>query len=401
MVAALASGTSEIRGALDADDTAAMIDCVRQLSAIVERDPTSGNLSVTGVGGHPDPGLQATPGRPVHLGARLSGTTSRFMLAACALGVGPFIVDGLAPLRARPMGGSIAALRQLAVTVDDSGGGLPITVSGGPARGGQVSVEGSESSQFLSGLAMAGPCMAEGLTLVVDGALVSRPYVDMTVAVMRHFGANVSVDGNEIIVAPGGYTATSFDVEPDASAASYFLAAAALCGGTVRVDGLGRNSLQGDVRFAEVLGRMGASVEVADGHVSVTGPAHGRLRGVVADLSAISDTAPTLGVVAAFASSATEVTGVGFIRHKETDRIAAVVTELQRLGVQARATADGFVIEPGPLRPAAVRTYDDHRMAMAFAVAGLASPGVVIVEPGCVDKTYPGFFADLDALRRR
>lgn len=400
VVASLAPGTSTLHGVLDADDTAAMIDCVEALGATVEGvgDHT---VTVGGVGGRPAAG--GGSGVTV-LEARLSGTTARFMLAVCALGQGPFTVDGLPPLRARPMDAGIEALRHLGVTVDASGAAgnqLPVTVSGGPVTGGVLRVDGSVSSQFLSGLAMAGVCMPDGLDLVVPGTLVSGPYVHMTAAVMTAFGASVEVHDGGMTVGGGGYQPQSYVVEPDASAASYFLAAAAVCGGTVTIRGLGASSLQGDVGFAGVLRQMGASVSVGANHVELTRDPGVPLRGITVDLSDLSDTAPTLAAVAVFADGPTEVTGVGFIRHKETDRIAAVVTELGRLGVRAEATGDGFIVYPGAITPAAVRTYDDHRMAMAFSVVGLGARGVTIVDPQCVAKTYPGFFGDLDRLRHR
>lgn len=400
VVAALAAGTSTLHGILDADDTAAMIDCVSALGATVTRvgDTT---VSVDGVGGQ----LRTSGAmEPVVLPARLSGTTARFMMAVCALGEGRYTIDGFAPLRARPMEAGIGALRSLGARVDASGpvaNQLPVTVSGGPVAGGELQVDASVSSQFLSGLAMAGVCMPDGLTLVVPGAMVSGPYVHMTASVMEAFGASVEIHDAGVAVAGGGYRPQMYEVEPDASAASYFFAAAAVCGGTVRVGGLGTSSLQGDVGFARVLGRMGVSVTVGVDHVELTRHPDVPLRGITADLSAISDTAPTLAAVAVFADGPTEVTGVGFIRHKETDRIAAVVTELGRLGVRAEATDDGFIVYPGPIEPAAVRTYDDHRMAMAFSVVGLGARGVTIVDPQCVNKTYPRFFDDLDRLRHR
>ena len=413
MIAALASGTSALYGVLESDDTAAMAECIAALGADVGLDPSSGLATVQGVNGR-TAATDATS--PVELPARLSGTTARFVLAACALGPGPYVVDGLGPLRARPMGGSISALRQLGATVVATDGGLPTEVSGGPVRGGAVTISGGASSQFVSGLAMAGACMPDGLTLTVPGDLVSLPYVTMTMAVMEAFGASSvmeaisgdtpptdgdDVGGWSLRVAPGGYRARRFDIESDASAASYFLAAAAVCGGTVRVEGVGRDSLQGDIRFASVLESMGAIVRWGSDWVELTGPDSGGLRGVTVDMGDISDTAPTMAAVAIFADGPTEVTGVGFIRHKETDRIAAVVTELHRMGIAATETPDGFIVHPGTPSPSAVRTYDDHRMAMAFSVVGLAAGGIQIVDPECVDKTYPGFFRDLDGLRRQ
>lgn len=418
MIAALASGTSALHGVLESDDTAAMAECIAALGADVGLDPSSGLATVQGVNGRTAGAddLGADGSSPVELPARLSGTTARFVLAACALGPGPYVVHGLEPLRARPMGGSITALRQLGATVVATDGGLPAEVAGGPVRGGAVTISGDASSQFVSGLAMAGACMPDGLTLTVPGDLVSLPYVTMTMAVMEAFGASAVMEaisddvppsdggvvgGWSLRVAPGGYRACRFDIESDASAASYFLAAAAVCGGTVRVEGVGRDSLQGDIRFASVLESMGAIVRWGSDWVELTGPDSGGLRGVTVDMGEISDTAPTMAAVAIFADGPTEVTGVGFIRHKETDRIAAVVTELHRMGIAATETPDGFIVQPGIPSPSAVRTYDDHRMAMAFSVVGLAADGIQIVDPECVNKTYPGFFRDLDGLRRQ
>jgi 3-phosphoshikimate 1-carboxyvinyltransferase len=399
MVAALARGTSHLSGVLDADDTAAMTDCLRLLGAQIDLDPGSATMVVTGMSGTP---RAPRAGEDLVLPSRLSGTTSRFLLAACALGAGPYTVDGLPPLRVRPMGDGLEALRALGVSVTDADGHLPATIAGPPARGGQIKVAGAASSQFLSGLAMAGACMPDGLRVTVPGPLVSEPYVTMTTAVIGAFGGSAewrgdSAGGGTLEVAPGGYDGAEFAVEPDASTASYFLAAAAICGGRVRVAGLTKASLQGDVVFAEVLERMGATLTWHSDGVEVRSTGH--LRGISVDLSDLSDTAPTLAAVAVFADGPTEVTGVGFIRHKETDRIGAVVTELQRLGVQAQATDDGFIVHPGPVHPASVATYDDHRMAMAFSLIGLRVPGVRILDPQCVAKTFPGFFRSLTTLR--
>jgi 3-phosphoshikimate 1-carboxyvinyltransferase len=408
LLAALASGTSTLHGLLESDDTAAMAGCVMALGADVRLDPASGLATVVGLDGRPG---GAAMDEPVALNARLSGTTARFVLAACSLGAGPYTVDGAVPLRARPMGDSIGTLGQLGATVSDTGGGLPVTVSGGPVAGGAVTVHGEVSSQFLSGLLMAGACMPDGLTVSLTGEVVSFPYVTMTMAVMESFGATTEMtevadrDGigfsRVLRVEPGGYVARSFDVEADASAASYFLAAAAVCGGTVRITGVGRDSLQGDIRFADVLASMGATVRWGSDWVELTGPGPQGLRGMTVDMRDISDTAPTLAAVAVFADGPTEITGVGFIRRKETDRIASVVTELHRMGIDATETADGLIVYPGAPQPSAVRTYDDHRMAMSFAVVGLVADGISIVDPGCVAKTYPCFFDDLDSLRRQ
>ena len=257
---------------------------------------------------------------------------------------------------------------------------------------------GDVSSQYLSGLLLSGPCMTEALEVAVTTRLVSRPYVDLTVAVMEAFGATVDVVDDALIrVAPTGYRGSDYRVEPDASAASYFFAAAAISGGRVRVDGLGCDSAQGDLAFVDVLGRMGAIVTQGPDWTEVRGS--GTLHGLTLDMSDMSDTAQTLAAVAPFADGPTTVTGIGFIRGKETDRIAAVVRELRRAGIEANEDADGFTVVPGSPRPASIRTYDDHRMAMSFALLGLRAAGIRIEDPSCVAKTFPGYFEELDRLR--
>jgi 3-phosphoshikimate 1-carboxyvinyltransferase len=232
--------------------------------------------------------------------------------------------------------------------------------------------------------------------------LVGRPFVDMTIAVMAAFGADVAVSDEAarpvFAVPEGRYRATGYRIEPDASAASYFLAAAAICGGRVTVAGLGAASLQGDARFADVLAAMGAGVERSADATTVVGPPHLRGLGEI-DLSAMPDMAQTLAAAAVFADVPTRVRGIGFIRGHETDRIAATVRELRRCGVDAREEPDGFVVHPGVPLPARVRTYDDHRMAMSFALLGLRVPGIEIEDPGCVAKTFPGYWDTLDGLR--
>lgn len=389
--AGLAAGESALRGALRADDVLAMVEGLEALGVVVtERDD---ELVVAGCHGRP-------PAELAVVDARLSGTTSRFLLPVAALGVGTVRVDGAPPLRARPMGPSIDALRALGATLVDAGapGHLPVDVRDGPVAGGEIEVSGDASSQFLSGLLLAAPAMRTGLTVRVTGALVSQPYVDMTLAVMAAFGVEVHrPDERTWRVAPQTYAGRPYSIEPDASAASYPFALAALTGGRVTVEGLGTASLQGDLAFVELLARMGAEVRQTATSTTVTGT--GALHGIDADMSDISDTAQTLAVVAAFADGPTRVSGIGFIRGKETDRIRAVVTELNRAGIAAAEEPDGFVVRPGPVRPATIETYDDHRMAMAFSLLGARSPGIRIADPGCVAKTFPGYWAMLDGLR--
>jgi 3-phosphoshikimate 1-carboxyvinyltransferase len=389
VAAALAAGRSTVRGALVADDTEAMVDCLRRLGLEIRTDGDT--VTVDGTGGR-------IPATEAQLDVRQSGTTARFMAPMVALGHGRYRLDGAPRMRERPMADLVHALRSLGADV--SGDRLPFTIQASGLAGGRVLVAADASSQFASGLLLAAPAMVDGLRLGLGSAPVSRPYLDLTVDVMRAFGATVTNDDDRMFtVAPGGYEPAEFTVEPDASAASYFFAAAAICGGTVHVPGLGRRSRQGDLAFVDVLARMGASVEQTDDSTTVT--VAGPLHGLEVDMSDLSDTASTLAVVAAFASTPTRVTGIGFIRAKESDRVGGVVRELRRLGVDADEEADGFVVRPGSFRPARVHTYDDHRMAMSFALVGLRVPGVEIEDPGCVRKTFPDFFRALARLTVR
>ena len=397
VVAALAAGRSRLSGVLFSDDTEAMITALVACGHQLEID--EGACTIDVLGRH----AVAASTEPVRIDARQSGTSARFLAPFLALDAGhDYVLDGSAQLRARPMGPGLDALVQLgaAVRAVADGGHLPVAISGKHLEGGTVSLPGDVSSQFVSGLLMAGPCMRAGLRIELTTDLVSRPYLDLTVAVMHAFGAQVRTEGDRAFVArPGRYVGHDYLVEPDASAASYLFAAAAICGGRVRIAGLGRNTVQGDLQFVDVLEQMGATVVRLDDATEVIGGAP--LRGVDVDLADFSDTAQTLAAVAVFATSPTRVRGIGFIRNKETDRIGAVVTELNRCGIRAIEEPDGFVIHPGTPQPAVIQTYDDHRMAMSFALLGLRAPGIAIADPGCVAKTFPGYWDALDALRPR
>jgi 3-phosphoshikimate 1-carboxyvinyltransferase len=395
--AALAAGPSTLEGALRADDTEAMVGCLAGLGVSVESDWAAGRVTVDGAGGR-------FPAGDATLDARMSGTTARFVAPLLALGQGRRRLTGHPQLLARPMGPIVAALRSLGAQITATGedGRLPVAVDAtGGLRGGRVELPGHVSSQFLSGLLLAAPAMDVGLTVVMTSPLVSRPYVALTMSTMAAFDVDVGAgdDPPTFTAGPGRYRACDHRIEPDATAASYFFAAAAICGGRVRVPGLGSTSRQGDLAFADLLGRMGAEVAQTADWTEVRGT--DRLEGIEVDLADLSDTAPTLAVVAACASSPTTVTGVGFIRAKESDRIGAPVTELRRCGVDAEEQPDGFVVRPDPssLHGARIETYDDHRMAMSFAVLGLRVPGMSIADPECVAKTFPDFFEVLDGLR--
>jgi 3-phosphoshikimate 1-carboxyvinyltransferase len=388
--AALAPGTSGLEGALFADDTIAMVGSLLSLGLAVWADPAGRTITVMNPDGEIPPG-------PADLDVGMSGTTSRFLLPVLCLGQGVYRMDGSNQLRNRPIAELVSKLRALGAHIE--GESLPLTVHGGGLTGGSVVVQGSVSSQYLSGLLMAAPRTKSGLYLRVAGELVSRPYVDLTINTMEQFGVHVDAHPlyREFTVPATPYRATTIQIEPDASAASYFFAAAAITAGRVRVNGLGTETTQGDLRFVHLLEQMGAEVTMTETSTEVRGT--GALRGVTVDMRDISDTAQTLAIVATFADSPTTITGIGFIRRKETDRIGAVVTELSRRGIRAEETPDGMIIYPGTARPGVVTTYEDHRMAMSFALLGLIHPGIQIRDPECVGKTFPDFFDVLDTLR--
>lgn len=415
----------ELRGALRSEDTEVMIEALRALGfRVVTAWPESVVLVSS-------PSAEAIiPARRADLFVANSGTTMRFLTAMVSLGHGRFRLDGVPRMRERPIEDLLAALRQLGVNAysEAHNGCPPVIVEACGLNGGKVRIKGDVSSQFLSGLLLAAPFANGPVTVTVEGPLVSWPYVAMTLQMLRQWGLHGSYhsegtcddfDGRSAVQGParGGHAsqgvcfhipqgqaaATSrsalptYDIEPDASAASYFFAAAAITGGSVTVLGLPQNSLQGDVFFVDVLEQMGCRVERQPSGITVHG---GPLRGLDVDMNDISDTVMTLGAVALFADGPTTIRNVAHIRHKETDRLAALATELRRVGAEVEELADGLRITPRPLHGAPIETYNDHRMAMSMALAGLKVPGIVIKNPACVGKTYPDFFSDLDRLRQ-
>lgn len=392
--AALAEGESVLTGALDSEDTRVMIAAMRELGIAIDHDLEAATVRVVGCGGRLPTGRK-------ELYVANSGTTVRFLTAMLALGHGVYRLDGTARMQQRPIGDLLDALRQLgANAVSEAGTGCPpVVIDAQGLDGGRATVAGDISSQFLSGLLMAAPYAKTNVELIVQGDLVSRPYIDMTLAVMASFGVRVGVDmpTSFTIVAPQRYQTQSYGVEPDASAASYFFAAAAITRGTVTVEGISRSSLQGDVAFCNCLEQMGCTIQYEQDRITVAGrPLHG----VEIDMNAISDTVQTLSAAALFADGPTKIRGVAHIRHKETDRIHALAAELRKFGAEVEELADGLTIVPRPLHGAEIDTYDDHRMAMSLALVGLAVPGVIIRDPGCTAKTYPHFFRDLEGLTR-
>jgi 3-phosphoshikimate 1-carboxyvinyltransferase len=391
VAAALADGDSELHGALDSEDTRVMIDGLRRLGIVIDADSDKRQIGVHGCGGQ-------IPATTADLFAANSGTTIRFLTAVVALGHGSYRLDGVARMRERPIQDLLDALEQLGVAAEsERGDGCPpVVVRAAGLPGGEARVRGNTSSQFLSALLLAAPYAAAPITLEIEGRLVSAPYIRMTLAAMRSFG--VDVDGTNLArlrIEPAHYRGRSYEIEPDASAASYFFAAAAIAGGRVTVSGLSRKSLQGDIAFCDCLAQMGCEIAHGEDGIMVTG---GALRGIDVDMNAISDTVQTLAAVSLFAAGPTTIRNVAHIRHKETDRIGNLAIELRKLGAEVEELADGLRIIPRRLHAARIATYNDHRMAMSLALVGLRVPRIVIEDPGCTQKTYPDFFRDLESL---
>jgi 3-phosphoshikimate 1-carboxyvinyltransferase len=401
VMGALASGRSEISNVLLADDTNVMIDGLGELGFRLEVDAKKARVKVHGQSGD-------IPADQADVFCGNSGTTIRFLTALASLGVGSYRLDGNERMHERPIGELVDLLRSLGANVryEKRAGYPPVAVVASGLPGGTARFPAAHSSQYLSAALMVAPYAREEAVIDLEPGQTSWPYVSMTIALMHRFGCRVAValdlrtrEPRGIRVISGVYQGGQYAVEPDASSATYFLAAAAIRkGARVTIRGLGSRSLQGDVGFARVLEEMGAEVELSEDSVAVEG--NGRLRGVDVDMSGMPDAAMTLAASAVFAAGPTTIRGLHTLRVKETDRLAALQKELRKLGARVEIEGDALRIEPPEqVVPAEVETYDDHRMAMSFAVVGTRAPGVAVRNPACVSKTYPGFWADLEALR--
>lgn len=398
--AALADGESEIVGIAPGDDTTAMVECLRRLGITVELAEHDGRTTavVAGTGGRLLDG-------PIELDAGLAGTTSRFLTAFAALGPGPYRIDGAAPLRMRPMGPLHDSLAALGVHLRpiDRWGRLPVEVSGPPRGADAIVMPGDVSSQYVTALMLIGPAVPGGIKLGLSTRLVSRPYIELTRTVMAAFGVTaVEVEARHVFVDAGEYFPSSFEVEPDASSASYPLAAAAMVGGAVKVAGLGAASAQGDACFAEILAGMGCITSVGPHDSVVMRRRDEPLRGIDIDMSDVSDLVPTLAVLATQAVTPTRITGVGFIRNKESDRLSDLAAELTKSGADVTVESDGLLIRPTDLlHGARFDTHHDHRLAMAFGLLGLVVDGVEIADPDVVRKSWPGYWDALATIPAR
>ncbi len=396
LLAALAEGTSTLSRLLDADDTQVMIEALRALGVAIER--VGDTVRVTGCSGR-------FPSRSADLFLGNAGTATRSLTAALAFADGRYRIDGVARMRERPIGDLVDALNALGARIvyEANPGFPPLKIE--PAAqlsGDSVAIRANVSSQFLTGVLMAAPLVApeRGLRITVDGEIISQPYVSMTVALMRRFGIVVERAGNVFTVPRGRYVSPgAVAVEGDASSASYFLALGLIAGGPVRVEGVGRDSVQGDVAFADLLAAMGGRIQRGADWLECS-RADG-LQAVEWDCAAIPDAAMTAAVVAMFAGGRTVLRGIGSWRVKETDRIAAMATELRKLGARVDAGDDWLAVTgPTAVRTATIDTYDDHRIAMCFALAAAGGVPVTVRDPRCVSKTFPRFFAELASLVR-
>jgi 3-phosphoshikimate 1-carboxyvinyltransferase len=401
VLAALAEGDCELDNVLFADDTLVMLECLSRLGFDPQIDRASCRVRVAGRGG-------SIPVTSAELFCGNSGTTIRFLTALCALGRGSFNLDGIPRMRQRPIRELVDLLRNLGARISyvQSEGFPPVIVEADGLAGGLIRFGSARSSQFLSAVLQVAPYARHEVRVDLDPPQTSWPYVAMTMRLMDEFGVTPELirdpktnEPRQIIIPREHYRATRYAIEPDASNAAYFLAAAAIHPGSqVTIPHLGKHSLQGDVGFTDVLRRMGADVRVDHDSITVSGTQ--TLEGIDIDLSAMPDQAQTLGVVALFAQGPTTIRGLHTLRVKETDRIAALATELRKLGAEVDVEGDDLTIRPPEeFRPAAIDTYEDHRMAMSFALAGTKEPGVTMKDPQCVNKTYPSYFDDLEKLR--
>jgi len=393
LLSALARGDTVVRDLLDADDTRVMLDALARLGVKIERSRDA--VLVHGAGGAP-------PVKSAELQLGNAGTAFRPLAAVLAVSGGEYRLSGVPRMHERPIGDLVEALRRLGadITYLEKDGFAPLLIRPRAIRGGPARVRGDVSSQYLSALLMALPLVGAARSIEVEGELISRPYVEITLNLMRRFGVEVEREGwSRFSVPARSYSSPGeIRVEGDASSASYFLAAGAIGGGPVRVEGVGRSSIQGDVRFTEVLEKMGASISMGEDWIEASA-GRGGLKPIDADLNHIPDAAMTAAVTALFAEGASTIRNVASWRVKETDRIAAMASELRKLGAKVEEGADSLsVTPPSKLRPATIDTYDDHRMAMSFSLAALGGIRVRIADPDCVAKTFPEYFDALASI---
>lgn len=394
LLAALAKGVTRLTNLLDSDDVRHMLNALQALGVSYTLSEDRTVCEVSGLGG------PLRSAEPLELFLGNAGTAMRPLAAALCLGSGDIVLTGEPRMKERPIGHLVDALRQGGAQIDylEQADYPPLRLKGG-FSGGEVAVDGSVSSQFLTALLMTAPLAPQNTTITIKGELVSKPYIDITLNLMKTFGVEVENDGygvfrisgNQTYVSPGDYL-----VEGDASSASYFLAAAAIKGGTVKVTGIGRNSMQGDIRFADVLEKMGAVIEWGEDYIACT---RGELNAIDLDMNHIPDAAMTIATAALFAKGTTVMRNIYNWRVKETDRLAAMATELRKVGAEVEEGHDYIrVTPPQIIQYAEIGTYNDHRMAMCFSLVALSATPVTILDPKCTAKTFPDYFEQLARL---
>lgn len=391
IAAALATGESLLRGALIAEDTLRLMEGLKLLGARLEQDVSG--IRVIGTGG-----AIANPDREIFLGN--NGTALRFLTALVCLGRGMYVLTGEPRLLERPVGPLVDALKDMGVKINCRNNCPPVTVSANGLKGGQIALTDIESSQYVSALLLCAPCTAKGIELSLTGNIVSAPYIDLTVGVMKDFGAKITQTDRQLyrVGTQPIYSGRIYDVEGDASSASYFFLAAALLRRPVRVYGIRRDSAQGDIGLLDVLEKLGCRIESGEAWVEVSAPGGLAAGDVTLDMGNMPDMVPTVGVLAAYRRGKTVITNAAHLRIKESNRLAAMASELGRMGIAASERPDGLTIEGGSPVAANIETYNDHRIAMSFAVAGLVTPGIRIADKKCVEKSFPGFWRELAKL---
>lgn len=396
LIAGLCDRKVRLTNALFSDDSRHFMDCLDKLGFEVGIDEAAKTVTITGRKGR-------IPNNQGNIDVGSAGTAARFLTALLAVSRGDYLVEASPQMAARPMKPLVEALQSLGAQFDflNQPYSLPFKVKGAGSPDGSVMLEANISSQFLSALLIIGCLGKTGLEVEVSGELAARPYIDMTIQMMGQFGVEVeNYEYRKFKIHPQRYIGKDYQIEPDVSNACYFWAMAVLTGGTALVRGVPLDSIQGDISFLKVLKEMGGRVGESKGGIFVQGPSGGEFRGVEADLGATPDQTMTLAALAPYASSPTVIHNIGLIKYHESDRIAAIVTELTRMGIKVEEINDGIVIYPGQPKPLEVETYDDHRMAMSFALMGLKTPGIRIKNPGCTRKTFENYFEIFDKIVR-
>ncbi len=387
LLAALSGARCTLQNALFSDDSRSFISCLKALGFEVLTDEGARTITVVGHGGK-------LPNSSVALNVGSAGTAARFITALLGVCGGEFYLDASAQMRRRPMGPLLDALRDMGCSIEceDSQDHFPFRLISGGVKKNEISIDIGSSSQFLSAFLICGVRVREGLMVHVTGSH-GMSYINITTKMMEQFGVKVKTPRERLFVVPeGDYYCSQYEIEPDMSAAAYFYGAAAILGISVTVKGVRKNMLQGDVRFIGLLEQMGCQAQDTPDGVCVTGPKSGQLLGVTVDMGSFSDQAITLAAIAPFANSPTTITGISHIRYQESDRIAAIVQNLNSMGIRVDELEGGIRIYPGEPAPALIQTHEDHRLAMGFSLMGLRAPGIIISDPGCCRKTFEDYF---------